>query len=137
VIFCRPEDEVAVAGDRQQRCGRDVAGPAGSSGSGGVESDEDPGDRRGQGETDKVDARMLAQLLAADLLPPYRIPARVYVTKRGRRVGALVPVDVAERSEEDEDAYWSARATNVMEAGEPTVPWDEAVRMLETGTVDE
>jgi prevent-host-death family protein len=62
---------------------------------------------------------------------------RVYVTKRGRRVGALVPVDVAERSEENEDAYWSARATNVMEAGEPTVPWDEAVRMLETGTVDE
>lgn len=61
---------------------------------------------------------------------------RVYVTKRGRRVGALVPVDVAERSEEEEDAYWSARATQVLESGEPTVPWDEAVRMLETGAVD-
>lgn len=61
---------------------------------------------------------------------------RVYVTKPGRRVGALVPVDVAERSEEHEDAYWSARAARVLESGEPTVPWDEAVRTLETGAVD-
>nr|WP_285487181.1 type II toxin-antitoxin system prevent-host-death family antitoxin [Amycolatopsis taiwanensis] len=62
---------------------------------------------------------------------------RVYVTKRGRRVAAIVPVDVAERSEEEEDAYWAARAARVLEAGEPTVAWDEAVRMLETGAVDE
>lgn len=61
----------------------------------------------------------------------------MYVTKRGRRVATLVPVEVAERSEEAEDAYRSARATRVIESGEPTVPWDEAVRMLETGLVDE
>ncbi|TNC25349.1 type II toxin-antitoxin system Phd/YefM family antitoxin [Amycolatopsis alkalitolerans] len=74
----------------------------------------------------------------ADLLDLVdRTGRRVYVTKRGRRVGALVPVADAERSEAEEDAYWGARAARVMESGEPTVPWDEALRRLETGAVDE
>jgi len=34
---------------------------------------QDPGDRRGECE-DKVDAAILAQLLAADFLPPVRMP---------------------------------------------------------------
>lgn len=74
----------------------------------------------------------------ADLLDQVdRDGRRVYVTKRGRRIGALVPVDVAEQAEADEDAYWAARAGRVLDAGEPTVPWDEAVQLLESGAVDE
>ncbi len=57
----------------------------------------------------------------------------VYLTRHGRRVGALVPADVAERLEELEDAYWSARAHEVLAKGEPTVPWDQAVAELEAG----
>ena len=73
----------------------------------------------------------------ADLLEQVdRDGRRVYVTKRGRRIGALVPADVAEQAEVDEDAYWARRAERVLSAGEPTVSWDEAVRQLETGAVD-
>lgn len=47
-------------------------------------------------------------------------------------VGAVVPVDVAERLEELEDAYWSRRAADVLAKGQPTVPWDEAVALSES-----
>ena len=60
---------------------------------------------------------------------------RVYLTRNGRRVGALVPVDVAEHQEEIEDVYWSQRAAAVLEKNEPTIAWDVAVAMLETGEV--
>jgi prevent-host-death family protein len=60
----------------------------------------------------------------------------VYLTRYGRRVGAVVPADVAERLAELEDAYWSRRAADVLANGEPTVPWDEAVAMLESGDAD-
>jgi prevent-host-death family protein len=61
----------------------------------------------------------------------------VYLTRYGRRVGAVVPADVAERVAELEDAYWSKRAAEVLSNGEPTVPWDQAVAMLEAGDVDQ
>lgn len=60
----------------------------------------------------------------------------VYLTRYGRRIGAVVPADVAERLEELEDAYWSQRATEVLAKGEATVPWDEAVALLEAGDLD-
>lgn len=60
---------------------------------------------------------------------------RVYLTRNGRRVGALVPVDVAEHQEEIEDAYWSQRAAAVLDKDEPTISWDKAIAMLETGEV--
>jgi len=60
----------------------------------------------------------------------------VYLTRYGRRIGAVVPADVAERIEELEDAYWSQRAAEVVAKREPTVPWDEAVAMLEAGDFD-
>lgn len=60
----------------------------------------------------------------------------VYLTRYGRRVGAVVPADVAERLEELEDAYWSQRASDVLAKGETTVPWDEAVALLEAGDLD-
>ncbi|MFN2496189.1 MAG: hypothetical protein ABR608_09830 [Pseudonocardiaceae bacterium] len=34
----------------------------------------------------------------------------VYLTRYGRRVGAVAPAEVAERFEQWEDAYWSRRA---------------------------
>jgi len=61
----------------------------------------------------------------------------VYLTRYGRRVGAVVPADVAERAEELEDAYWSKRAAEALANGEPTVPWRDAVAMLETEGVDQ
>lgn len=57
----------------------------------------------------------------------------VYLTRYGRRVGAVVPADVAERFEIGEDAYWSHRAAEVLQRDEPTVPWEEAVAELEAG----
>lgn len=57
----------------------------------------------------------------------------VYLTRYGRRVGAVVPAEVAERYEQWEDAYWSRRAAEVLERGEPTVPWEQAVAELEAG----
>jgi hypothetical protein len=47
----------------------------------------------------------------------------------GRRVGAVVPAEVAERFEHWEDIYWSRRAAEVLDRNEPTVPWEEAARL--------
>lgn len=60
----------------------------------------------------------------------------VYLTRYGRRVGAVVPADVAERIAELEDAYWTARAEQVLAKNEPTMAWDEAVAKLEAGDTD-
>jgi hypothetical protein len=57
----------------------------------------------------------------------------VYLTRYGRRVGAVVPAEMAERISELEDAYWSGRAAEVLARNEPTVPWDQAVAELEAG----
>lgn len=57
----------------------------------------------------------------------------VYLTRYGRRVGAVVPAEVAERFEQWEDAYWSHRAAEVLQRDEPTVPWEQAVAELEAG----
>ncbi len=59
--------------------------------------------------------------------------AVVYLTRYGRRVGAVVPAEVAERFEQWEDAYWSHRAAEVLHRDEPTVPWEQAVAELEAG----
>lgn len=56
---------------------------------------------------------------------------KVYLTNRGKRVAALVPVDVAESHAEAEDAYWARRAREAEESG--TVSWDEAIVALEGG----
>jgi prevent-host-death family protein len=57
----------------------------------------------------------------------------VYLTRYGRRVGAVVPAEVAERFEHGEDTYWSRRAAEVLDRNEPTVPWEEAIAKLEIG----
>lgn len=60
----------------------------------------------------------------------------VYLTRYSRRVGAVVPTEVAEHLEEIEDAYWSARAAEVLAKGEPTIPWERAVAELEADDAD-
>jgi len=60
----------------------------------------------------------------------------VYLTRYGRRVGAIVPAELAERIEELEDAYWSQRAAAALKDDEPAMAWDDAVARLETGDVD-
>jgi prevent-host-death family protein len=62
---------------------------------------------------------------------------RVYLVRNGRRVGAVVPVELAEHQDEIEDEYWSQRAARVLAKGESTVPWEEAVAALESGTADQ
>jgi antitoxin (DNA-binding transcriptional repressor) of toxin-antitoxin stability system len=57
----------------------------------------------------------------------------VYLTRYGRRVGAVVPAEVAERFEHWEDIYWSRRAAEVLDRDEPTVPWEQAITELEIG----
>lgn len=65
----------------------------------------------------------------------------VYLTRHGRRVGALVSAEVAEHLGEMEDAYWSARAAQAkrdMEAaGEQPIPWTQALAILEAADADE
>lgn len=39
-----------------------------------------------------------------------REDAFVYVTRHGRRIGAIMPADIAENYERMEDAYWARRA---------------------------
>ncbi len=80
-----------------------------------------------------TDAR--AQL--AEVLDTYvRDGGVVYLTRYGRRVGAVVPAEVAEHLDDLEDAYWSARVEQVLAKGEPTVPWSEALARLEAEDVD-
>ena len=56
-----------------------------------------------------------------------------YITKRGQRVGAIVPVDVAEAAEAAEDAYLSGLAREAeaeLAAGAPTRPLADLVDEL-------
>jgi antitoxin Phd len=51
-----------------------------------------------------------------------------YITRRGRRLAAIVPAVDAERLERAEDAYLARLAREALsevEAGAPTVPWDQ------------
>jgi antitoxin Phd len=59
-----------------------------------------------------------------------------YITKRGQRVGAVVPVDVAEAAEAAEDAYLSRLAREAEEElaqGAPTRPLGDLVEEYDLG----
>jgi prevent-host-death family protein len=60
----------------------------------------------------------------------------VYLTRYGRRIGAVVPAEVAEHLDDIEDAYWSARVHEVLAKDEPTVAWPDALARLEAGDAD-
>lgn len=53
----------------------------------------------------------------------------VYVTRHGRRIGAIMPADIAEHYEDMEDAYWSRRAEEAR--GESTRSLDSVIADLE------
>lgn len=59
----------------------------------------------------------------------------IYLTRRGRRVAALMPVDIAENYEKIEDEYWARRAAEAhdrLAAGEDEViPFSELVAETE------
>lgn len=64
-----------------------------------------------------------------ELLDAVRDGEIVYLTRRGKRIAAMVPADVAEHYEQLEDAYWSRRAAEA-DTGD-TVPWSVALAELE------
>ncbi len=53
----------------------------------------------------------------------------VYLTRRGKRVAALMPADVAENYEAIEDAYWARRAEQARTGD--TVTWEQAIAEVE------
>lgn len=59
----------------------------------------------------------------------------VYLTRRGKRVAALMPADVAEHYEQIEDEYWARRAAQaherMREHPEAAVPWAQVIAELE------
>jgi prevent-host-death family protein len=63
-----------------------------------------------------------------------------YITKRGRRVGAIVPAEVAEAAEHAEHAYLSRLARDAdaeLAAGAPTRPLSEVIADLDLGHPDD
>lgn len=84
-------------------------------------------------ELSVTDARsQLAELLDTRV----REGGVVYLTRYGRRVGAVVPAEMAEHLDDIEDSYWSARVEQVLAKGESTVPWPEALARLEAEDVN-
>lgn len=61
----------------------------------------------------------------------------VYLTRRGKRVAALMPADIAEHYEQIEDDYWARRAAEAHERlrrnPSAAVPWDQVIAELERG----
>lgn len=59
----------------------------------------------------------------------------IYLTRRGKRVAALMPADIAENYEKIEDEYWARRADEArarLTAGEDEViPFDQLVAEAE------
>lgn len=66
-----------------------------------------------------------------ELLDNVRDGGVVHLTRYGKRVAALVPIDAAEYLDRLEDEYWSKRAKEAIESNEPSVPWEEVVAELE------
>lgn len=64
--------------------------------------------------------------------------AFIYLTRRGRRVAALMPADIAENYEQIEDEYWAARAAQARDRmaahPEAAVPWEQVIAELEGTT---
>jgi antitoxin (DNA-binding transcriptional repressor) of toxin-antitoxin stability system len=59
----------------------------------------------------------------------------LYVTRNGRRIGAIMAAETAEDYQAMEDAYWNTRAAAARAtreaSGEPAVPWEQALAELE------
>ncbi|MPZ67256.1 MAG: type II toxin-antitoxin system prevent-host-death family antitoxin [Pseudonocardiaceae bacterium] len=66
----------------------------------------------------------------SELLDAVRDGEFVYLTRRGRRVAALLPADIAENYETIEDEYWVRRAAEAEDSGR--VSWEQGVAELES-----
>lgn len=67
----------------------------------------------------------------AELLDAVADGTFVYLTRRGKRVAALMPADVAENYERIEDEYWARRAAEAREQAGDAVSWEQAIAALE------
>jgi prevent-host-death family protein len=60
----------------------------------------------------------------------------IYLTRRGKRVAALMPSDIAEHYEQIEDDYWARRAAEAHDRlrthPTATVPWEQVIAELES-----
>jgi prevent-host-death family protein len=60
----------------------------------------------------------------------------LYITRNGRRIGAIMAAETAEDYQAMEDAYWNSRAAQARAtreaSGEPAVGWEQAIAELET-----
>ena len=59
----------------------------------------------------------------------------IYLTRRGKRVAALIPADIAENYEKIEDEYWARRAqearARLASGGDEVIPFDQLVAEAE------
>ena len=57
----------------------------------------------------------------------------VYLTRRGKRIAAMVPADVAERFEQIEDDYWGRQAQEVLDTTRPEewIPMEQVFAALD------
>lgn len=91
-------------------------------------------DRAGNPDVREVPATE-ARNRMAELIDAVADGEFVYLTRRGKRVAALMPADVAEHYEQIEDEYWARKATEAHERlhNNPAaaVPWDQVIAELE------
>lgn len=87
----------------------------------------EPADMSGVREVPATEARNRM----SELLDAVRNGEFVYLTRRGHRVAALLPADIAENYEAIEDEYWARRAAEAESSG--TVSWEQGLADLESG----
>lgn len=93
----------------------------------------------GQSEADAGGVREVAATEArnrmAELIDSVADGEFIYLTRRGKRVAALMPADIAERYEQIEDDYWARKAAEAHERmlahPEAAVPWAQVLAELE------
>jgi prevent-host-death family protein len=69
-----------------------------------------------------------------ELLEDVRAGGMVYLTRYGKRLAALVPAESAERLAEQDDEYWSNRASTALRSPGESVSWPQVVAELERQT---
>ncbi len=91
----------------------------------------DPVNERGVTELPASEARSRI----SELLDAVADGEFIYLTRRGKRVAALMPADIAENYEKIEDEYWARRAEEArarLASGEDEViPFDQLVAEAE------
>lgn len=87
-------------------------------------------DFRPQPAPDELSAAEVRSTFAAVVGRAEHAGHTTYITHRGRRVAAVVPVDVAEYLEELEDEHLSKLAAESLDDPEPSLPLSEVIREM-------